>query len=548
MKFCPECGAALNGSYSFCPECGHNLGSIAYQNTNQETSRCNEVEGFDLVHLALDAPAAQMPELPPRLSMLGDGSCSNDFRAEDYDGLFTAILNLEPFIKEINRQFPNESYQGLLTEINKDLTTFLDKYNERINSGGYPLPEPNMFRKCARWTVQVMGILRKNSGKFGNTIAMLNQASRAIMMIQKGRYERNLIFGNKRPSEEKISPAEKKAPEENAPKVEPKKQQEPEPKFSPQPIPESVAEEIEALEEEMGKNRSTFTVHEFDPSIDYKKELDKLVGLSGLKLQLEKFINTFKVQQQRRAKHPELKIETGYNCVFKGRPGTGKTTVARLLAGLLCQHGIIKTGQCVEVDATSLVSGWIGFSAKNAKLAALKAIGGVLFIDEAYAILSPSKEGTRGNPGQDVVDSLTPIMENYRNSLIVVAAGYDQEMEHFLKDGNTGLASRFKHVMKFDDYNGPEMTEIFMGLVKKNYYKLSSKAKQRVMVIFDTVARQSDSISTFANGRTVRNIFDAIIEKSSARKVNQPGADYDELTLEDVSLTRDELSHALGIF
>ena len=126
MKFCPECGAALNGSYSFCPECGHNLGSIAYQNANQETSRCNEAEGFDLVHLALDAPTAEMPELPPRLSMLGDGSSGNDLTADDFNKLYIAVLNLEPFIKEINRQFPNESYQGLLTEINKDLTTFLE--------------------------------------------------------------------------------------------------------------------------------------------------------------------------------------------------------------------------------------------------------------------------------------------------------------------------------------------------------------------------------------------------------------------------------------
>lgn len=304
-------------------------------------------------------------------------------------------------------------------------------------------------------------------------------------------------------------------------------------------IDNAIAEEIRQLEEEIGKNAPQFKIHEYNPELDYWKELEDLVGLNNVKTQLEEHISAFRVHQVRKQMHPDLKTEFKFNCIFKGRPGTGKTTVARILSGILKQEGIIRTGQCVETDVSSITSGWIGFTPKCTRLAALKAIGGVLLIDEAYSLITG--KGGANNLGNEAIDALTPIMTNYADDLIVVLAGYEKEMEEFMSQVNTGFASRFQRNVDFEDYSGSELLEIFLNIAKNNYFRLDRRALQRLYKLLEAIAARKDSNRAFANARTVRSLFDAIRTKAAQRYMKSKNIDPDLITADDVTLTAQEL-------
>lgn len=301
-----------------------------------------------------------------------------------------------------------------------------------------------------------------------------------------------------------------------------------------------VRKEIAALLSELDKMRPALTRHNYDASKDHWDELSSLVGMKAVKDQLLRFIIDYKVQLVRKHSHPELIVSTPFNCIFKGRPGTGKTTVARIVAGILKDEGIIDKGCCVEMDASSITSGWVGFSAKFARLAALESLGGVLFIDEAYSLLNA--QGASGSsPGKEVIDTLTPLMENYRDKLIVIFAGYDKEMNELLEKTNPGFASRFKNEIHFEDYSAEEMMEIFLRLAEKNYYKLTESAAGRLAALFEVIDARKTSNPRFANARTVRSLFESIRARTSERVANEAGADYDLITLEDVAVPPEAL-------
>ena len=300
-----------------------------------------------------------------------------------------------------------------------------------------------------------------------------------------------------------------------------------------------VREEIAALINELDKMRPALTRHQFDSSKDHWSELESLVGMKAVKEQLLKYIIDYHVQSIRKHSHPDLKIVTPFNCIFKGNPGNGKTTVARIVAGILKEEGIIDKGCCVEMDASSITSGWVGFSAKFAKLAALESLGGVLFFDEAYSLLNA--QGSKGSPGKEVIDTLTPLMENYRDRLIVIFAGYDKEMNELLEQTNPGFASRFKNEIHFEDYSASEMMEIFIGIAEKNYYKLTNEAVGRLRALFEIIDSKKCNNRRFANARTVRSLFEVIRSKSSQRMANESNVDFDVITLEDVAIPLEEL-------
>lgn len=304
-------------------------------------------------------------------------------------------------------------------------------------------------------------------------------------------------------------------------------------------INNSIEEEILHLEQELEKNAPQFKIHEYNPELDYWKELEDLVGLNNVKTQLQEHISAFRVHQVRKQMHPDLKTEFKFNCIFKGRPGTGKTTVARVLSGILKQEGIIKIGQCIETDASSITSGWIGFTPKCTRLAALKAVGGVLFIDEAYSLITG--KGGSNNLGNEAIDALTPIMTNYADDLIVVLAGYEKEMEEFMSQVNTGFASRFQRNVDFEDYSGSELLEIFLNIAKNNYFRLDRRALQRLYKLLEAIAARKDSNRAFANARTVRSLFDAIRTKAAQRYMKSKNIDPDLITADDVTLTAQEL-------
>lgn len=246
-------------------------------------------------------------------------------------------------------------------------------------------------------------------------------------------------------------------------------------------------------------------------------ELDSLIGLQGVKRQVNTMVNLIKVQQMRE----ELGLKAAdiaKHMVFLGNPGTGKTTIARMLANIYRCLGVLRTGQLVEVDRSGLVRGYVGQTATQTAEVIEQAMGGVLFIDEAYS-LTVSKG--QGDFGQEAVDTLLKAMEDNRDDLVVIVAGYTDLMEQFL-DSNPGLRSRFGTKILFEDYSAEELMGILEMNLKKQEYRLSAEAevKAREMI----TARVDNKPENFANARDVRNFMEKAIANHATRVASMDGA------------------------
>ena len=215
--------------------------------------------------------------------------------------------------------------------------------------------------------------------------------------------------------------------------------------------------------------------------------------------------------------------------VFTGNPGTGKTTVARLLGQLYAAIGVLGTGQLVEVTRSDLVAGYVGQTAIKTAEAVQRALGGILFIDEAYTLTRPAGSGQ--DFGQEAVDTLVKLMEDHRDELVVIAAGYGQEMAQFISS-NPGLPSRFPRMIRFPDYSIGELASIFTSMCDRDRYQVPADALDGLRQYLARLPRTRE----FGNGRLVRNLFEAALARQASRVVASGGSDLTTLTLQDLGL------------
>lgn len=258
-------------------------------------------------------------------------------------------------------------------------------------------------------------------------------------------------------------------------------------------------------------------------------ELESLVGLETVKKEVKNLVNLVKVRKLR--EENDLPVPPmSFHMVFLGNPGTGKTTVARLVSGLYAAIGVLSKGQLVEVDRSGLVAGYVGQTALKTQDAIKSAMGGVLFIDEAYSLAS----GGENDFGREAIETLLKAMEDHRDDLVVIAAGYTGPMEKFIHS-NPGLESRFNRYFFFPDYDGPQLMEIFRIRCKKNSYTLSEEADARALEIFTEL--YEERTENFGNGRDVRNFFEDMVVRQSNRvaAMENPGKD-DLITVLPVDL------------
>lgn len=270
----------------------------------------------------------------------------------------------------------------------------------------------------------------------------------------------------------------------------------------------------------VNENQNTETLE------DVKAELMGLVGLDAVKKDFLSISNLLRIRQLRR--QHELSTEAlSLHLVFTGNPGTGKTTLARLLARAYRALGVLANGHLVEVDRSGLVAGYVGHTALKTREVVKRALDGVLFIDEAYALAGEGKDF-----GPEAINALLKLMEDYRDRLIVIVAGYTDRMTAFL-ESNPGLKSRFNKFIHFGDYTSDEMARIFEYMLDKAQYRASEEAQAAIARAMTSLHQSRDE--HFGNARLVRNLFEHVQQEQANRLARVPEPSRDELLTIDAS-------------
>ncbi|WP_151736280.1 AAA family ATPase [Paenibacillus tengchongensis] len=259
--------------------------------------------------------------------------------------------------------------------------------------------------------------------------------------------------------------------------------------------------------------RSPFSSHLTDPIKDLFHELDEMVGLEKVKSLIYEIYALLQIEKLRT--EVNLKANTHvYHMVFKGNPGTGKTTVARIVAKLFQRMGVLSKGHLIEVERADLVGEYIGHTAQKTRDLVKKALGGILFIDEAYSLA----RGGDKDFGKEAIDCLVKMMEDKHEDLIIILAGYPDEMDMLL-DSNTGLPSRFPIKIEFSDYTVDELVLIAAKMAGERDYTLTSETIEKLkLIILDEIIDET----VFSNARFVRNIIEKSIRHQAVRLMGRP--------------------------
>lgn len=302
--------------------------------------------------------------------------------------------------------------------------------------------------------------------------------------------------------------------------------------------PDSIPFKLKSKPEAQAEPETAFvgTITEGNKTIEdldsLLKELEDLIGLDSVKTEVKNLINLLKII--------DIRVKNGLKApsvtkhfVFTGNPGTGKTTVARLLSQIYCSLGILSRGHMVEVDRSGMVAAYMGQTAIKVKEVIDRAKGGVLFIDEAYSL---ANETPGGDFGQEAIDTLVKAMEDNREDLIVIVAGYPDLMDKFIKT-NPGLKSRFQKTLHFPDYSAEDLYKVFLKFCKENDYQLSEEGSQYLKEHLDIYVRNSDKY--FGNARDVRNFLDMAISAQANRLLEENTTSPEAL----VTLQPEDLAH-----
>ena len=256
---------------------------------------------------------------------------------------------------------------------------------------------------------------------------------------------------------------------------------------------------------------------------DIMAELESLIGLAKVKKLVKELQAFIQIKKAREAQHLATEPMV-LHMIFKGNPGTGKTTVARLLGRIFKEMGVLPKGQLTEVERADLVGEYIGHTAQKTREQIRRALGGILFIDEAYSLA----RGGEKDFGKEAIDAMVKAMEDYKDQLILILAGYRKEMYTFLET-NPGLRSRFPIILEFDDYRIDELLAIADVMLRKRQYKLSSEAKDKLSrVLFEHYQYEPEN---FGNARLVRNLIERGLRKQAVRLVLEKKLTREQLML-----------------
>ncbi len=259
-------------------------------------------------------------------------------------------------------------------------------------------------------------------------------------------------------------------------------------------------------------------------------ELNGMVGLSEVKEEIQSLINLIKIRKLREDMNMPV-MDMSYHMVFTGSPGTGKTTVARLVGKIYKELGILSDGKMIETDRSGLVAGYVGQTAMKVHDVVKEAMGGVLFIDEAYSLVNPDMPNDFGT---EAVDTLVKLMEDNRDNLVIIVAGYTEEMKTFLKS-NTGLVSRFNKFINFPDYTKDELVSILAVMAQKAGLEIDEDAKEKVLELLENM--KPSQWKNFGNARGMRNLFEKFVMNQANRLVKLENPTKEDL----MTIKRDDV-------